>query len=140
MLHQYPILDQTVDTGLHPPTQRVLSWSINVVKVSVENGHFFPIHYLYGDFLCSTGPSTAFDSLSHCQNRNLRVFFAQKTYLNHWYSQYINALFEGGTYSWYMHICMVKASDTLSLNTGSPVGFSAIPPADNRISVKFWFG
>ena len=51
---------------------------------------------MYGDLLWSIWPSTAIDSLSHCHNRNLHVFFAQKQYLNHWYSQYIDAFIEGG--------------------------------------------
>ena len=62
----------------------------------MSDGQFLPIHYLYGDLLCSIGPSTANDSLSHCHNRNLHVFFAQKQYSNHSYSQYIDALIEGG--------------------------------------------
>ena len=51
---------------------------------------------MYGDLLCLIWPSTATNSLSHCHNRNLHVFFAQKQYLNHWYSQYIYAFIEGG--------------------------------------------
>ena len=46
--------------------------------------------------LCKIQPSTATDSLIHCHNRNLHVFFAQKKYSNHWYSIYIDALIEGG--------------------------------------------
>ena len=49
ILSQYQILDKIVDTGLHPPHQRVLSWSINVVKVPMADGHFFTIHFMYGD-------------------------------------------------------------------------------------------
>ena len=49
MLNQYQILDKTLDTSLHPPHQRVLSWLINVVKVHMADGHFLAIHYLYGD-------------------------------------------------------------------------------------------
>ena len=96
MLRQYLILDKTPDTGLHPPHQRVLSWLIDVVKVPIADCHFLAIHFMYGDLLCSTLPSTANNSLSHCHNRNLHVFFAQKQYLNHWYSQYIDAFIEGG--------------------------------------------
>ena len=104
ILNQYQILDKTIDTGLHPPHQRVLSWSINVVKVPMADGHFLAIHYLYGDLPCSIGPSTANNSQSHCHNRNLHVFFAQKQYLNHWYTQYINAFIEGGDIG---DMCMV---------------------------------
>ena len=99
MLNQYQILDKTLDTGLHPPHQRVLSWSINVVKVPMADGHFLPYILcmgFVGMLLCKIQPSTATDSLSHRHNRNLHVFFAQKQYLNHWYSQYIDALIEGG--------------------------------------------
>ena len=96
MLNQYQILDKALDTSLHPPLQRVLSWLIDVVKLPIEDCHFLAMHYLYGDLLCSTLSSTANNSLSHCHNRNLHVFFAQKQYLNHWYSQYIDALIEGG--------------------------------------------
>ena len=97
ILNQYQILDKTIDTGLDPPHQRVLSWLINVVKVPYgADGHFLAIQIMYGDLLCSIAPSTATNSLSHCHNRNLHVFFAQKQYLNHWYSQYIDAFIEGG--------------------------------------------
>ena len=51
---------------------------------------------MYGDLVCLIQLSTATDSLSHCHNQNLHVFFAQKQYLNHWYSQYIDAFIEGG--------------------------------------------
>ena len=63
------------DIRLHPPPpQRVLSWSINVVKVSVEKMTFFSHIFLYGiDRHASmkiVQPSTSTDSLSlsHCHN------------------------------------------------------------------------
>ena len=96
MLHQYQILDKTVDTRLHPPYLRVLLPKELVYKCLYPMAIFLALQIMYGDLLCSIGPSTATDSLSHCHNRNLHVFFAQKQYLNHWYSQYIDALIEGG--------------------------------------------
>ena len=64
---------------------------------------------MYGDLLRLIDPSTATNSLSHCHNRNLHVFFVQKQYLNHWYSQYIDALIEGGDIADACTFCMVKA-------------------------------
>ena len=98
MLHQYQILDKTVDTRLHhPPHQRVLLPKELVLKCLYPMAIFLAIQIMYGDLLCSIGPFTAAtNSLSHCHNRNLHVFFAQKQYLNHWYSQYIDTLIEGG--------------------------------------------
>ena len=57
---------------------------------------FLALQIMYGDLLCSIAPSAATDSLNHCHNRNLHVFFAQNQYSNHWYSQYIDAFIEGG--------------------------------------------
>ena len=69
MLNQYQILDKTVDTGLHPPHQRVLSWSINAVKVSVENGHFLAIHFCMGIDMHASMQNRAFHS--HRQSKPL---------------------------------------------------------------------
>ena len=99
MLSQYQILDQTVDTRLHPPHQRVLLPKELAYKCLNKMEIFYHAFYVWGSIgmlLCKIQPSTATDSLSHCHNRNLHVFFAQKQYLNHWYSQYIDAFIEGG--------------------------------------------
>ena len=96
MLGQYQILDKNLDTGLHPPHQRVLLPKELVYKCLYPMAIFLAIQIMYADLLCSIGHFTATYSLRQCHNRNLHVFFAQKQYLNHWYSQYIDALIEGG--------------------------------------------
>ena len=89
------------------------------LKASIADCHFLAIHFMYGDLLCSTLPSTANNSLSHCHNRNLHVFFAQKQYLNHWYSQYIDAFIEGGDIADTCIFVWWKHGDTAVANTGS---------------------
>ena len=99
---------------------------------------FYHAFYVWGSIgmlLWSIGPSTAIDSLSHCHNRNLHVFFAQKQYLNHWYSQYINALIEGGNIADACIFCMVKQYNTAEANNSLTAFFYAQTNAIYRFYV-----
>ena len=103
--------------------------------MAMANGHFLAIHYLYGDLPCSIGPSTANNSLSHCHNRNIHVFFDQKQYLNHLYSQYIDAFIEGGNIADAYLFCMVKQYNTAEANNSLTALFYAQTNAIYRFYV-----
>ena len=97
---------------------------------------FYHAFYVWGSIgmlLCKIRPPTATDSLSHCHNRNIHVFFAQKQYSNHWYSIYIDALIEGGNIADAYTFCMVKASNTADANYALTPSFYAQTNAIYRI-------
>ena len=82
-----------------PPIREYFYQRNQYISVCSQWPFFYHTFYVWGSIgmlLWSIEPSTATGSLSHCHNRNLHVFFAHKQYSNHWYSQYIDALIEGG--------------------------------------------
>ena len=99
---------------------------------------FYQTFYVWGSIgmlLCKIQPSTSTESLSHCHNQNLHVFFAQKQYLNHWYSQYIDALIEGGNIADAYLFCMVKQYNTAEANNSLTALFYAQTNAIYRFYV-----
>ena len=100
MLNQYQILDKTINTGLHPPHQRVHYLKELAYKRLWPILIFYYANMTIVNHLSTLTQNTAFHShrysKSHCHNRNLYVFFVQKQYLNHRYSQYNDAFIEGG--------------------------------------------